>query len=125
MPDDSTIRMRRMRQHRNGNHEECSEGSCLEAKKLARKAGVVLNDRAILEFCVILKIPWNYLGAQLAAIRESAQTPIPEAMREDYQVDFTELCQARFTVEEILRENGHDWNVGALPSDAVSRVGKR
>jgi hypothetical protein len=114
-----------MRQHRNGNHEECSEGSCLAAKKLARKAGVVINNRAILEFCLLLGIPLSHLGSELAAIRASAQTHIPEAMQEDYEVDFTELCQARFTVEGILRENGYDWNVGALPSDAVKRVSER
>lgn len=125
MTDDSTIRMRRMRNHRNGNHEMCSEGNCVGAVALGNNARHVLENRAILEFCAIMGIPWSHLGSQLPAIRELARTRIPDEMTSDYQVDITELMQARFSVEEILRDNGHNWECGPLPSDAVSRVGKR
>jgi hypothetical protein len=70
-------------------------------------------------------LDWNLLGAELPGIRAIARQKIPVAMAENYTVDLTELCQARFSVEEILRKNGHDWACGALPSDAVSRVGQR
>ena len=116
MPDDSTIRMRRMRAHRNGYHPMCSEASCEAKSELATRARQTINARAILDYCRFNGVDRDELGDELPELRRIAQwhfeVEYPE-MAEDFKVDITEMYQARFTVEEMIgRMINHPTNLG-------------